>query len=384
MPMLDTSLQNKFNNRNVPKKILCLDGGGIRGTLSLGILRKIEKEIKAKYNVSLGAYYDLICGTSTGAIIACGLAIGKSVDEMIELYLNLGGEIFGKGRRWKILPRSWTGVRAILNESYSSEVLETFLKREFGDINIGDTNKLLCGLVINTKRADTYSLWTVTNHPGGKYYEANSNLKLWELCRASAAAPYYFRPKMLKLRSRIRVDNTRQHFDATFIDGGVSLANNPAWVGFLTATVDSFGYNWNSGADNMYITSIGTGSGIKIENPSALQDLKALSWAPKLSDLFMTDALEMNQILLEGLGKNIGTGQFIDSQFDPAPNFGVQLFSFDRHNIILDKKHLNDTLGFNFNEKEIESLKQMDYYENMQTLLEIGKKYSETANFNII
>ncbi len=378
------NLFEKLDSSEKTKKILSLDGGGIRGTLTLGILKRIEEKIHEKGYSNLGDYYDLICGTSTGAIIASGLAIGKSVDDMIKLYLNLGGEIFGKGRRWKIIPRDWTSFRSILNESYSSEILESFLKKEFGEITIGDTQAITCGLVINAKRADTYSLWTVANHPDGIYYEANSNLKLWELCRASSAAPYYFKPKVLNLRTRLRKDGTREYFDAAFIDGGVSLANNPAWIGFLTTTADSFGFKWSTGIDKIFITSIGTGNGLKKENPYNLQKLKALSWAPKLSDLFMTDALEMNQILLDGIGKNVGSEYFIDSQFSPSVNLGGNLFSFERHNVLLTKKSLNnENSGFNFTDAEIENLKEMDYYENMKILLTIGKKYAENTNFNL-
>jgi uncharacterized protein len=383
---MSINLKNKLEKTDIPKRILSLDGGGIRGALTLGILKEVERSIKMKngQEVTLGEYYDLICGTSTGAIIACGLAIGKSVDEMIELYLGLGGEIFGKGRKWKIIPRNWTSVRAIFNENYSSTNLESYLKREFKGITIGDTVKIKCGLAINAKRADTYSLWTVTNHPDGKYYHANSHLKLWELCRASSAAPYFFKPKILSLKTR-----KGENFDSAFIDGGVSLANNPAWISFLIATVGSFGFSWNTGVDNIYITSVGTGNGLKEESPTVLVKSKALSWAPKLSDLFMTDALEMNQILLEGLGKNIGLPYFIDSQFSDVnkplePQFHIkeQLFSFERHNVIFSHKSLNN-LDFKFSNSKIESFKEMDYFENMKDLLSIGEKYAQTTKFTL-
>jgi patatin-like phospholipase/acyl hydrolase len=381
------NLIDKFERTENPRRILSLDGGGIRGTLTLGILKEIERLVKEKQGqeTTLGDYYDLICGTSTGAIIACGLAIGKSVDEVIKLYLDLGGEIFGKGRKWKIVPRDWTSFRAIFNESYSSDNLETYLKKEFGEITIGDTQLIKCGLAINSKRADTYSLWTVANHPNGKYYKANSHLKLWELCRASSAAPYYFKPKILNLKTR-----KGEAFDSAFIDGGVSLANNPAWISFLTATVGTFGFKWNTGVDNILITTIGTGNGLKKENPKDLQSLKALSWASKLSDLFMTDALEMNQILLEGIGKNAGSTYFIDSQFSDAdkafePQFRLkeQLFSFDRHNVILTSENLKK-LGFQYDDDKFESLKEMDHFENMEDLLAIGKKYALNTKFNLI
>ena len=83
-----------------PKKILSLDGGGIRGALTLGYLKKIEDILKAKHpenkNFRMSDYFDLIGGTSTGAIIASLLAIGKPVDEITRLYMDLGNKIFGE------------------------------------------------------------------------------------------------------------------------------------------------------------------------------------------------------------------------------------------------------------------------------------------------
>lgn len=385
---MNDSLKDKLYNRDRPKRILSLDGGGIRGALTLGMLKKIETILRAQTgnnNLLLGDYYDLISGTSTGAIIASGLAIGKSVDEIIKLYLSLGSEIFGKGLKHKPIPRSWTTFRALFNENYSSKGIEKYLQGVFGDIAIGDPDKIRCGLAINTKRADTYSLWTVANHPNGKYGAANAQLKVWELCRASSAAPYYFRPKKLRVKRR-----NGEEFEATYIDGGVSLANNPAWTTFLVATVPSFGFNWVPGEKNVLITTLGTGNGQTKEDPDGLEKLKAIGWASKLSDLFMVDASEMNQVILDFFGRNAGGKMAVDSQFedldkvvaqfegktDPPVNPNNKLFTFQRHNIVMTVKGLTE-LGFTYTEAEVKSLTQMDHHENVQTLLEIGTKYAE-------
>ena len=311
---MKTNLNQKLNASDLPKKILTLDGGGVRGILTLGILKQIEKLAREKTGnpqLVLADYYDLIGGTSTGAIIASGLAIGKTVDEIIALYQKLGKEIFGKGRKYRWLSRDWKIIRAFFNENYDSKKFENYLIDTFGNTTIGDTNLLKCGLAINSKRADTYSLWTVANHPNGKHFEANKHLKIWELCTASSAAPYYFKPKKLTLKTRAQVN-----FEATFIDGGVSLANNPTWQTFLVATVPSFGFNWKSGKNNIQITSLGTGNGINKEDNDTLVRQKAVSWASKLPDLFMVDALEMNQIIMDSFGSNAGSLIKIDSQFD--------------------------------------------------------------------
>jgi patatin-like phospholipase/acyl hydrolase len=383
---MDTSLSIKLNQPHSPKRILSIDGGGIRGILALGMLKKIEAIVRQKNNntnLSLGEYYDLIGGTSTGAIIACGLATGKNVDEIIDLYLSLGTEIFGKGRKKKFLKRDWTTVRAIFSENYSSENFENYLQGAFKDINIGDQQNILCGLAINSKRADTYSLWAVANHPNGKYFKANEHLKLWELCRASSAAPYYFKPKVLSLKKR-----NGESFEAAFIDGGVSLANNPAWQNFLVVTEPSFGFSWKTGKDNIYITSLGTGNGQLKDNPYKLEEMKTIMWASKLSDLFMVDALEMNQIIMEVFGHNAGSKYAVDSQFGDVGNLNLvsdenKLFSFERHNVLLSKESLNN-LGIALDNNRITSLTEMDHYENMDVLLKIGEQYAEKHINNIL
>jgi uncharacterized protein len=82
------------------KRILALDGGGVKGVLTLGMLKPLEAELRRRAGgdaaFRLSDYYDLIGGTSTGAIISTGLALGLSVDELIELYMRLGPEVFGR------------------------------------------------------------------------------------------------------------------------------------------------------------------------------------------------------------------------------------------------------------------------------------------------
>src|SRR5947208_16244081 len=81
-----------------PKRILALDGGGLRGILTLGILKRIEDELRRRHGndeaFRLSDYFDLIAGTSTGAIIAATLAIGWSVDQLAKNYFQLGSRVF--------------------------------------------------------------------------------------------------------------------------------------------------------------------------------------------------------------------------------------------------------------------------------------------------
>jgi patatin-like phospholipase/acyl hydrolase len=377
--MYNSTLNEKLDKAKGPKRILALDGGGTRGILTLGYLEKLEQILQERYgkkDLVLADYYDLIGGTSTGAIIASCLALGKPVRDIIALYKDLGKLVFGK-RRYPVIPRKWTTFRSILKSTYKHTIIEKLLRKtlvnEDGkEIELGDRDALRCGLAIFTKRADTYSLWTFTNHPEGKYYKTNKHHKLWELCRASSAAPYYFSPKKLRLKQR----NNNEIY-AAFIDGGVSLANNPALQLFLTATIPSFGYDWNAGKDQIFITSFGTGNGVNGDKVDKIVSRLTVAWAPKIPDLFMTDALEMNQVVLQLFGENTGDPEIIDSQYGDLKDVRFssnKLFSFARFNVRLTQAYLGTELGIQHTEERIRSLVQMDHYENMEDLLSIGRK----------
>ncbi|NJK83660.1 MAG: hypothetical protein HC912_07425 [Saprospiraceae bacterium] len=214
-----------------PKRILSLDGGGIRGALTLGFLVKIEEILCRRYNnpnYKLCDYFDLIGGTSTGSIIAAGLAIGLSAKEIQELYLVLGEKIFGKKYGWLTLLTK--------GKSFDAEPLKAELKKVFQDITIGD-EAIKTGLCIVAKRADTYSTWPVVNHPKAVYYKYNKNILLREMVRASTAAPTYFEPQ------EINVGTQAEPQMAAFIDGGISMFNNPALQLFFVATLKGFPFS---------------------------------------------------------------------------------------------------------------------------------------------
>ena len=111
-------------DRPGPKKLLAIDGGGIRGVLALGALKKIEDILKAQSrrpDFRLADYFDYISGTSTGAIIASGLATGMTVDEILEFYEKSGAEMFVKAN---LLLR--------LRYKFEDEPLARILKKVFG------------------------------------------------------------------------------------------------------------------------------------------------------------------------------------------------------------------------------------------------------------
>ena len=109
-----------------PKRILTLDGGGVRGILTLGYLERIEEILRERHNDSedfrLCHYFDLIAGTSTGAIIAACLAKGMRIEEVRELYKDLASSVFR---------RSFVRF-GVLHAKFSAKQLKKHLRAIFG------------------------------------------------------------------------------------------------------------------------------------------------------------------------------------------------------------------------------------------------------------
>lgn len=348
-----------------PKRILSLDGGGIRGALSLGYLERIETLLRVRYSnpdLKLCDYFDLIGGTSTGAIIAASLAIGKTVSEVKSQYLQLGGEIFGD-------KKGFMGFS--IDYKYDEKPLKAALNNMFGDIRIGDegVHGLKCGLCVVTKRLDTSSTWPVTNHPGGQYYNRNRFL-LKDIVRASTAAPTYFIPEIIDLGGGQ---------SGAFVDGGLSMMNNPAMQLFLVATVKGYGFNWKPGSDSIQLVSIGTGVrdtklvAEKLKNPRLWE---IASFAP---EQLMHDAAEFIEMMLLYLSKS-PTSRSIDrvmGGMESAVDAHQKLMYYLRYNVVLDKINLVQEGITDLTDKQIESLTEMDDADNRYILAEIGEKSAQ-------
>jgi uncharacterized protein len=352
-----------------PKKILSLDGGGIRGALSLGYLKKIETTLREKENnpnYVLSDYFDLIGGTSTGAIIATLLALGKQVDEITEMYMQLGGQIFGEKRNW------WNPLETFkfFKAEFSEKSLESELKKYVGNITLGGS-EIKTGLCIIAKRADTNSTWPLINHPKGKYYEDNKNIPLWQALRATSAAPSYFIPQM------IDVGNGEI---GAFVDGGVSMANNPSLTLLMVATLKGFPFHWSFGEDNISLTSIGTGYTEYQKHSSDIDDAWLLTWAKSVPDMLMQDSSWQNQIILQWLS-NSPTAKTIDAEMGNMQDdllCNKPLIKYLRFNICLSQNALNGLgLKRDFSQNDIKSISEMSNAGNRYLLYDIGEKAAE-------
>lgn len=278
-----------------PKRILTIDGGGIRGLLSCGILLHLEQTLRERIppgperdRFVLADYYDFIAGTSTGSIVAAWLALGNRVSDLQNLYMEMGSNIFSRARSFG----------QIFVAKFDADRLADSLEYHLGDVTL-DSDKLVTGLGVTAKRMDTGSAWLVTNNPRARYWDGsetdrpNADYRLRHVVRASAAAPAYFD------HVDVQIEHGRE--PGAFMDGAVAGLNNPSVAFWLYTTMPGYGLNWPTGDDKLLITSIGTGefrqrfSGRKLGRMPAVQQA-IFSLAGSIQDVAKQQLLIMQAL----------------------------------------------------------------------------------------
>lgn len=249
--------------REGPRRILTIEGGGVRGAFSLRILHRMEQELRTHYkkpDLVLADHFHLIAGTSVGAILATFLSWGWSVDAMEKLFNESLQRIFSRAQWWK-LPLS-AFRRGPLREILQKELADISKETGLPEPALFGTRKLKTWLLIVVRNLSTGSAWPLLNHPDAKYNklflpdgtpndESNLLIPLWQLVRASTAAPWYFPPEWVRISPEVEVE---------FIDGGVTAYNNPSVIAYLMATLPCFPLKWEKGRDKLHVVSVGTGS----------------------------------------------------------------------------------------------------------------------------
>ena len=277
------------NSATRPMRLLSIDGGGLAGLIPAEALIAIESQLDALTGRSLplSDRFDLIGGTSTGAILAAGLALGLKASDLRDFYLKFGQQIFTK----VFLPeRFW--------HSYPSGPLEQRLKDVFGEDTALGSDKLRTNILIVSKNATLGSTWFFTNNPKAKYFANNRGLPLWQIVRASSAAPTYFPPQTISVP-----DDQGQPRNYEFIDGGVSSYNNPSLQVFLEATDPNYQFGWPTGTGNLLLLSLGTGfSAITIPAGKAAR-FNVLNWAGYVVKELMGDANLQQNVLMHLIGQ---------------------------------------------------------------------------------
>lgn len=200
-----------------------MDGGGIRGVFPAQVLAKVEE----KLGVALYEKFDLFAGTSTGAIVAAGIASRMRASDIVELYRERGREIFRRKRRTRL-------VQAFASKYPSAQLLGV-LQEGFGDTTMAEIDKPLMLPAADIVNGKAY----VSKSPYVESYNRDGEVLLWKAVAGSCAAPLKFAPFSVK--------------NYLLADGGL-WANNPA----LAAVVEARRYLGASLGDVRVLT-FGTG-----------------------------------------------------------------------------------------------------------------------------
>jgi patatin-like phospholipase/acyl hydrolase len=348
-----------------PKRILALDGGGIRGIITIEILARIESLLREKLgrrdDFVLADYFDFIAGTSTGAIIGTGLSLGASVHEIRRFYLETGKEMFEQA---SVLRR--------FRYKYEDTKLSQKLQEVCGAETTLGSDRLKTLMMAVMRNATTDSPWPVTNNPFAKYNQrdlpdCNLNIPLWQLVRASTAAPCFFPPEVVRMGAEQFV----------FIDGALTTYNNPAFQAFLMATVEPYNLNWPAGEDQILVVSIGTGTNPKANAGLQPSDMNLLYHSSSLPLALMFAALNEQDFLCRVFGKCLA-GDPLDSEIGDL--IGTQgpanpkLFTYLRYNAELTVQGLT-ALGLG--DIQPEEVQKIDSVENLDDLQRIGQAVAQ-------
>jgi patatin-like phospholipase/acyl hydrolase len=193
----------------------------MRGVFTASVVAAIEEITKRPITDDI----DLVVGTSTGALIALGLASGRSGEELVSLYRDRGPEIFGHPRR----------ITQWIRPKYSRSALDAVLQEYFGGLRMEDLALPTC--ITAYEALNGKPRVYKTKHHDGLYW--GHEQLVWKVAAATSAAPTYFAP--------VEIEAGDRH-----VDGGV-WANNPAVVG-ITEAVHRFGRR----LEDIRVLSIGT------------------------------------------------------------------------------------------------------------------------------
>jgi hypothetical protein len=339
----------------------------------------MENLIWEKTKKKLHEYFDYIAGTSTGAIIAAGLSRGMTTAELIQFYTSFGKQMFDPAT---LIER--------IKYLYTADPLKEQLQKTFGHDTSLDPDGLKCLLLVVTKNVTTDSPWPVSSNPGAKYNDpgrkdCNFKVPLWQLVRASTAAPVYFPAEVLQW------DPTDPSKSFVFVDGGMTPYNNPAFLLYRMATDPAYRLNWKTGEDQLLLVSVGTGAAESLGATAAAPNKNILSTVAGLPGELMYGiqvdqdincrtvgrciyGAHLDREILDLIPRELKDGATLDEAYATPPiplstDLGRR-FLYARYNADISGAGLRD-LGFP--DADPASVQKMDDVGNIPLLLKIGQ-----------
>ena len=260
-------------------RVLGLDGGGIRGLITAVWLDRLEQKLGSP----LKNHFDLFAGTSTGSILACGVAMGLSAASIIDLYLNNAKTIF-PGRA----SRLWSRTQRLISQGpsapkYDGKGLEQVLKKVFTRKN---RNVVFGELGKKPVLVFTYDTLNRQSIVFKNTKLEHVKIPVYQICKASCSAPTYFPAHVMRIGKA----------NVPLIDGGV-VANNPT----ACAIAEAIRINKRRrglaqcGVNDFIVASFGTGEASRSITINEAQEWGALEWAIPIIDVLFdgsTDAVD--------------------------------------------------------------------------------------------
>ncbi|MBE8712224.1 patatin-like phospholipase family protein [Sphingobacterium hungaricum] len=327
------------------KRILSIDGGGIRGIIPGMFLVALEKRLQdtsGNPQAHLSDYFDFFAGTSTGGILTALLLSPSnenptkprfSAQEAVDIYINHGTEIFSTSNWRRFLNRF-----GLLSELYNAGTFEKVLLDYFADSKLSELIKpsIFTAYNIELRKNHLFRQQKSISHGDSR------DFYLRDVCRATAAAPTYF-----SVAEIFSISNTRY----TLLDGGM-FAHNPSIVALLEVlkTFKTFKI------DDIHILSLGTGATKKSYEYEDFKKMRSISIGPALVDIVTSSVSESNDYFLKQLFSSVKrSGNYkriephnlssIDPAMDAASKTNIQRIISLADKMISENEHELDLLA---------------------------------------
>jgi patatin-like phospholipase/acyl hydrolase len=288
------------------------------------------------------------------------------VTKIRDFYINSGKDMFDKASLFKQF-----------RFKYMDRNLAAKLQQEFGvNTTLGDV-KLKTLLMMVMRNVSTDSPWPIWNNPQAKYNslarpDCNLKMPLWQLVRASTAAPVFFPPEVIDIGSHTFI----------FVDGGITMYNNPAFQAFIMATAEPYRLNWATGEDKLLVVSVGTGASPDANKDLEPEELNLIYNATSLPSALMFGALNEQDLLCRVFGKCLAgdpldreVGDLIGTRSAVSP----KLFTYMRYNAELTYTGLA-ALGLgDIQPAEVQKLDSLEHIDKLQRVGQAVAKHKLRA-----
>ncbi len=374
-----------------PKKVLSIDGGGVRGLIAIEFLARIESLLRDCLGRSLvlADYFDYVAGTSTGAIIASLIALGYSMDDIRGFYQQGATMMFQPANVFQRLARRSTGPMSLVfgligifadPSIFTPANLSRAIREKCGEETTLGSEGLRTLLMIVMRNVSTDSPWWISNNPRAKYAQPSSgcdgtnlDIPLWKLVRASTAAPVFFPPEV------IHVPGVPKPF--VFQDGGVTAYNNPAFHLFLMSTLPEYRLAWPAGEQNLLLVSVGTGLCESEDLNLRIHQMKLLYNLQSLPAALMRGAANEQDLLCRVFGRPRASCRFpawdseIGTLVENASPVKEKLFTYLRYNVELSDKGLEalEERGLLTSGIDPKALQRLDGTSCVRELQDVGR-----------